>query len=82
MKTIQISDDLFAQIQAHIQGSDEFDSPEEYVDFVIQSVLNGDEDMDLDDDDDDDDDEDDTDEDDDTGEGRVRNRLENLGYLD
>ncbi|MCW1929843.1 MAG: hypothetical protein KIH62_000840 [Candidatus Kerfeldbacteria bacterium] len=79
MKNIPLSDDLYAQIQAHIQGSDEFDSPEEYVDFVLQSVLNGDEDMDLDDDDEDDEDEDDED-----GEkkSKVRDRLENLGYLD
>lgn len=78
MKTIQISDDLYSQIQAHIQGSDEFDSPEEYIDFVLQSVVNGDEDMDLDDDDDE---EDDTEEKE-SRESKVKDRLENLGYLD
>lgn len=81
MKNIPLSDDLYAQIQAHIQGSDEFDSPEEYVDFVLQSVLNGDEDMDLDDDDEDEDDEDEDGEDSDR-KSKVRDRLENLGYLD
>lgn len=80
MKNIPLSEDLYAQIQAHIQGSDEFDSPEEYVDFVLQSVLNGDEDMDLDDDDDDEDEDDD--DEDDSGTKKVKKRLENLGYLD